>query len=138
MALPGEGEVIHGDPLDLDLVSPKEISLFDSTDSTLANSPQWDDCLFAQFVRSPSPESGRTLQDEPVTQEIQDGRGVPDSDVHLSSASAGKGPRAGQGIDAPPVKLNKVSIRLRVQPKPPPVLSETKMVLRLPVGKRRQ
>ena len=138
-APPCHGEVNHWDRLSVDWKSPTETSSLDSTDSTLIDSPRWDDSLFSHFLRSPSPDGERTSQDDDDDDDDeQKNNCAPDSDVPPSSANVGMASWGDQTIDALPGGLNKVSIRLRVKPDPPPALPRTNIVLRCPARKRQQ
>lgn len=116
---PWDGEVSRGDRFSLDRQSPTEISSLDSTDSTLVDSPRWDDSLFLQFLRSPSPQS-RTPTRENDEDNEEKSHVAPTSDMLTTSANAGKEPQDDQRISAPPEGLSKIKIRLLVKPDPPP------------------
>ena len=132
-ALPWDGHVHHEDHFNRDLKTSIEILSLSSTDSILVNSLQWDDSFMWQFLRSPSPDSGRTSQDD---EEELKSNSTPDSDIRPSSANAGTVLPDDQRIDAPSEGLNKVRIRLRVKPEPATALPRRKIILRCAARKR--
>lgn len=135
-APPWDSEVSRGDRFSLDRQSPIETSSLDSPDSSLVDSPRWDDSLFHHFLRSPSPESGRSAEDN-ADEEGQKENGVPEYSRLSSSADAEK-VRNDQPTEPPSEKPNRIRIRLRVKPEPPPAPPATKVFLRLPARKRPQ
>lgn len=140
VAPPWDSEVSRGDRFSLDRQSPIEILSLDSTDSTLVDSPRWNDSLFLQFLRSPSPDTGAPSRDDEDDDDDEEEKShvAPASDMPPTSANAGKGSRDDQKTNTPPEGLSEISIRLRVKPDPPSAPPRTKIVLRCPARKRLQ
>jgi hypothetical protein len=96
-------------------------------DSTLIGCSRYEDSIFSQFIRPPSPDRVSTSTDA-----RQSGIDAPDPNLSSSDADQGRITRHDQGTDQPLEARNKMRIRHRVKP------PKTTIALRCAVPKSKQ
>ena len=112
--------------------TPSAKSPIDSDDSTLLNSPVWNDSLFDQYLRSPSPEGGAALVNDQTQEDMKpeswlDPTRLPDVNFGDGAFNTQKPNDAG----------GKINIRLRLGVEPTPAPPATKIVLRCATQQRK-
>ena len=104
----------------------------DSDDSTLLNSPVWNDSLFDQYLRSPSPAGGAALVNDQTQEDMKPESGL--DPTRLPDVNFGDGAFDTQ---KPNDARRKISIRLRLGVEPTPAPPATKIVLRCATQQRK-
>ena len=112
--------------------TPSAKSPIDSDDSTLLNSPVWNDSLFDQYLRSPSPEGGPALVNDQTQEDMKPESGL--DPTRLLDVNFGDG---AFNTQKPNDAGGKISIRLRLGVEPTPAPPATKIVLRCATQQRK-